>query len=101
MVDFGIRLKELRKEKNLTQKQLATRIGVKNSIISFYEMGDRNPTPEIIIELAKVFHVTTDYLMGVEKEETVSVSGLNDHDKQIIRSLIDTLRDKNEIIKSK
>lgn len=96
MVDFGRKLRELRKQKNLTQKQLAALIGVKNSIISFYEVGDRMPSPEIIIKLAAALNVTCDYLLGIEKNETIDVSGLDENDKKLVRSLVDTLRRKNQ-----
>ena len=96
MVEFGQRLRELRKEKNLTQKQLAAQIGVRNSIISFYEVGDRIPSPEIIIKLASVLHVSTDFLMGVEKKETIDVSGLDENDKKLVRALVEILREKNK-----
>ena len=99
MVEFGHRLKELRTQKKLTQKQLAELIGVKNSIISFYEVGDRFPSPEIIVKLAAVLHVTTDYLLGVEKSETIDVSGLYEEDKNLVRSFVDVLRQKNQAIK--
>lgn len=96
MVDFGRKLRALRKQKNLTQKQLAALIGVKNSIISFYEVGDRIPSPEIIIKLAATLNVTADYLLGIEKNETIDVSGLDENDKKLVRSLVDTLRRKNQ-----
>jgi len=96
MVEFGSRLKNLRKQHNLTQKQLASLIGVKNSIISFYELGDRVPSPQVIVSLAAVFHVTTDYLLGVQKEESVDVSGLAEEDKRLVRLLVDSLRQKNK-----
>lgn len=96
MVEFGDRLRNLRKEKNLTQKQLASLIGVQNSIISFYEVGDRAPSPKVIVKLASVFHVTTDYLLGVERQEVVDISGLDEEDKKIVRDLIDTLQKKNQ-----
>lgn len=99
MVEFGKRLRSLRKEKNLTQKQFASLIGVQNSIISFYEVGDRVPSPEVVMKLASVFHVTTDYLLGVEKEETINVSCLDDDDKKLVRMLIDTLQKKNQSIR--
>lgn len=95
MVDFGRKLRELRKQKNLTQKELASLIGVKNSIISFYEVGERMPSPEILIKLAGVLHVTSDYLLGIEKSETVDISGLDEKDKYLVRALIDNLRNKN------
>lgn len=95
MVEFGNRLKTLRKQHNLTQKQLASMIGVKNSIISFYELGDRIPSPQIVISLASIFHVTTDFLLGVQKEESIDVSGLDEDDKRLVNILVDTLRRKN------
>lgn len=96
MVEFGNRLKKLRKQHNLTQKQLASLIGVKNSIISFYELGDRIPSPQIVVSLALVFHVSTDYLLGVQREESIDISGLNEDDKKLVGLLIDTLRKKNQ-----
>lgn len=95
MVEFGVRLRELRKARNLTQKQLAAQIMVQNSIISFYENGDRLPSPETIKKLAAVFHVSADYLMGIEKKETIDVTGLDENDKRLVRELVDTLRSKN------
>ena len=87
----------MRKQKKLTQKQLASLIGVKNSIISFYEVGDRIPSPEIIIKLATVLGVSADYLLGIEKNETIDVSGLDAQDLQLVLALVDTLRRKNGI----
>ena len=95
MVEFGVRLRELRKEKHLTQKQLAEQIRVQNTVISFYENGDRLPSPEMIIKLSSVFHVTADYLMGIEKQESIDVTGLDENDKNLVRSLVNTLREKN------
>ena len=94
MVEFGTRLRQLRKEKNLTQKQLAAQIRVQNSIISFYENGDRLPFPETIKKLAAVFHVSADYLMGIEKKESIDVTGLDEDDKNLVRMLVDKLREK-------
>ena len=87
MREFGNRLRTLRKQKNLTQKQLASQIGVKNSIISFYEMGDRLPSPEIIVKLAAIFHVSADFLMGIDKKEVIDISDLDDEDKMVIRAI--------------
>lgn len=92
MVEFGKRLRELRKQKNLTQKQLAALLGLQNSVISFYELGDRMPSPEVIVKLASSLHVSADYLMGIEKQETIDVSDLSDDDIQLVRNLVDSLR---------
>jgi transcriptional regulator with XRE-family HTH domain len=74
---------------------------VKNSIISFYENGDRLPPPETIIKFAKIFHVSADYLMGLEKNETVDITGLDENDKKLVRELVETLREKNEKCKKR
>ena len=94
MVDFGDRLRKLRKERKLTQKELATLIGVKNSVISFYEVGDRMPSLEALIKLSKALRISTDVLLGIEKSETIDISGLSEKDKQYIQSLVDRLRNK-------
>ena len=99
MVEFGQRLRELRKQKNLTQKQLAELIGVKNSIISFYEVGDRFPSPEIIIKLSAALNTSTDYLLGVAKGRNIDVTGLTDEDEKAICIMVDLLRSKNKKMK--
>ena len=60
----GERLKNLRKEKGLTQSQLGELIGVKKSVICLYELELRNPTLESIIKLCEIFNVDADYLIG-------------------------------------
>lgn len=95
MVEFGERLRSLRLQNNLSQKQLAAQIGVQNSIISFYEMGDRAPSLGNIIKLASVFHVSADYLVGLDKNESVDISGLDENDKMIVRMLVDSLNNKH------
>ena len=94
-MEFGRRLRTLRLQNNLTQKQLAAQIGVKNSVISFYEMGDRAPSLDVVIKLAAVFHVSTDYMIGLEKGESIDISGLDENDKMIVRMLVDSLDNKN------
>lgn len=94
MLKFGDRLRDLRIEKGLTQKELASLIGCQNSIISFYENGDRFPTPEVIIKLAAVFRVSTDYLLGVERGTYIDASGLDAKEIKVIRDMIDILRKK-------
>ena len=59
-------LKELRIEKSLTHKQLAEHIGYSKAIIGFWENGEKQPTAEAIIALAKFFKVPSDYLLGLE-----------------------------------
>ena len=97
MRDFGKRLKKIRMQKKLTQKQLAQLIGTQNSVVSFYEIGDRIPSPEIIVKLAQTFHVSSDYLLGIERGESVDISTLSEHDKSLVRDLICSLSEKEKL----
>lgn len=62
-----LRLKELRKERNLTQTQIAQQLNIKQNTYSQYENGDRQVPLEIIIQLSKIYEVSTDYLLGLEQ----------------------------------
>ena len=63
-MEFKERLKELRSERNLTQKQLALLLGVSDDCIFFWEKGRSEPSVQQIIELSNIFDVSTDYLLG-------------------------------------
>ena len=96
MVEFGNRLRQLRKARNLTQQQLATLIGVKNSVISFYEVGERMPSPDVLRKLACALHITTDYLLGIERSAVQDVTGLDEQDRLVVQMVISRLREKNK-----
>ena len=97
MVDFnfGDILKQIRLQAGLTQKELAELIGVTKSVISFYELRERTPSPDVLVKLASIFHVSTDYLLGIEKGRQIDISGLDEEDEKIIRLMIEQLRKKN------
>ena len=63
---FEQRLKELREEKQIMQKDLAKIINVDKTLISKWENGKKRPIYEDLISLAKYFDVTVGYLLGVE-----------------------------------
>lgn len=95
MVDFGNTLKKLRLQAGLTQKQLADKMGLTKAVISYYELQERYPSPEILIKLASIFHVSTDYLLGLDRNNTIDLAGLNDDDISLVKQLVDSLRKKN------
>ncbi len=66
MGKFCERLKELRKDLNLSQQQLASIIGTNNSSVCDWERGRSQPDIETIIKLCKLFQVSADYLLGIE-----------------------------------
>lgn len=62
---FGDRLKELRKEKSISQQYLAIQVGVSQKAIDFWERSINEPKASYIIKLSKYFEVSTDYLLGL------------------------------------
>lgn len=58
------RLKELRLERKLSQKQVAEYLGISTRAYSHYEIGDREPSISLLVKLCDLFEVTADYLIG-------------------------------------
>ncbi len=95
MADFGLTLKELRKKSGLTQQQLADRMMLSKASVSYYEQSLRYPSAEVLVKIAKAFHVTTDYLLGLEtKSQKIDVQGLSDEDILYVTNTVEMLRRK-------
>lgn len=77
MATFGEMLCELRQDSGMTQKELADKLYVTVGTISNYEHGVHLPDVEKLVELAEIFGVTTDYLLG-RAECALSVDVLNE-----------------------
>jgi transcriptional regulator with XRE-family HTH domain len=88
MVDFGLRIKKLRQSKNLTQLQLAKRLNISKSMISAYENDIRLPSYDVLIKLSRIFNVSTDFLLEINSNRTINVSGLTDKQIEIINTII-------------
>ncbi len=86
MSNFKNVLKELRAEYNLTQTALANKLGVKQGVITNWELRGSEPTAEYLIKLANIFQVSTDYLLGIENEEGIIVmqNNLSDDENYLI-----------------
>ena len=80
-IEFGKILKNLRKEKGLSQSELASLVGLNKAVISKYENAMSYPPYDSLIKLASIFRVSTDYLLGVEKKKSLNIDDLTD--KQI------------------
>ncbi len=95
MVNFGEKLRELRTSFGMTQAELASRLRVTKSVVSYYELHERTPSPDVLIKLADIFHVSTDYLLGIEQRKMIDVSGLSEADIKLILMTVESLREKN------
>ena len=94
-MNFGEKLKKLRTSQKMTQQQLADRIGVAKSVVSYYESGDRYPSYDVLVKIARIFHTSTDYLLDVSKDHVIDVTGLSDADIAVVRSVAEALKNKN------
>lgn len=91
MIDARIR--GLREQRGMTQAELARRLGVTRSGVNAWEMGISVPSTQYIIELALLFDVSSDYLLGIDRSATVNVSGLSEADLQVVNVLVSHLRE--------
>ncbi|HJB01414.1 MAG TPA: helix-turn-helix domain-containing protein [Candidatus Mediterraneibacter merdavium] len=88
MIKMGKRLKHLRTDNNMTQATLAQKLNLTKSVISAYENDLRLPSYDVLIQIAKIFHVSTDYLFGLESSTDVDLSGLSEDEKTALKNLI-------------
>lgn len=69
-------------------------IGLAISAVSSYESGSRYPSYDVLVKLARIFHVSTDYLLGMTNKRNIDVSDLDDDEIELVSQLVDKLRNK-------
>ena len=92
MLVIAERIKELRQARGWTQADLARRLSITRNGVNSWEQGLSTPSPASLVDLARLFSVSTDYLLGVEPLNTVNVTGLDERDVAILAELADRLR---------
>ncbi len=83
------RIKELRLQREWSQAELARRLNVTRSSVNAWEMGISAPTTQYVVELAGLFHVSSDYLLGISREKQLNLSQFQEEEVQLIYHLID------------
>lgn len=89
------RIKMLREKSGLKQADLARILGISRSGVNAWEMGLTVPSTQYVVELAKFFGVSTDYLLGVEKSAVISVEGFSEKQVKVLLDAIDCFKNKN------
>lgn len=92
MLNENIRV--LRTSHNLSQVELAHKLGVSKQCVSNWENDNVQPSIEMLVKIAKYFNVTTDCLLDLTSENTVSLDGLSDRQAAHIRMIIADLSEK-------
>ena len=106
---FAERLKELRKQANLTQVELAKQLGIGQSSYADWERGKKNPTQENLIRLAQILNVSVDYLVGNSEAKSEALDniellfrmnskGLTEEEKKIFKKeLIEFMEERKKL----
>lgn len=90
------RIKSLRESQGLTQAELAKKLGITRSSVNAWEMGISTPQTQYIIELASIFKVSSDYILGIERTSAIDVSRLSSKQVILISELIEQFRGLNK-----
>lgn len=85
---IGERIKQLRELNSYTQTTLAKRLGLSRSAINAWEMGISIPSTQYIVELAKLFRTTSDYILCLDSIEKIEIGDYTIQEKEMIYSLL-------------
>lgn len=89
------KIKSLREARKITQSELARQLGITRNGVNSWEQGLSTPSPASIVELAKFFGVSTDYLLGVSSSQAVDATGLSQRDVALLAELSERLKQAN------
>lgn len=97
-MSFGSRLKKLRTEKNFSQKQVASDMGISITTISQYESDSRFPNKEMLKRLCKYYQISSDYLLGLTDIKHAPLSKEEAKEKMMMSKQMDLICDLIDMI---
>lgn len=89
---LGLRIRELRLQRGWSQKALAERLHINKSVVSYYELGERYPTYDVLLSLSDVFHVSTDYLLKGGHDRQMNITNLTEDEYNAVSSIVEALQ---------
>ena len=90
--DFGYRLQFLRKNRGLTQKEVAARLEMNPNTIAKYESNLLTPSVEVLIKLALIYNSSTDYILGLSNRTKLHLDDFSVSQQQFIVSMVGQAR---------
>ena len=112
-MEFSERLKDLRKQAELTQVDVAEKLGISQPAYASWERGVKKPIQENLVKIAQILNVSVDYLVGNSEEKTdeldniellfrMNSKGLTDEEKEIFKKeLIEFMEERKKVFKAK
>ena len=93
---LGQRIGELRAAFGWSQVELAKRLSVAKQTVSNWENGNIQPSIDMLVRLSQIFHVTTDYLLGLNQNASLDISGLDTEQVRILNDLVQHFRNERK-----
>jgi len=94
--DFGKRLQELRKQKGYSQSFVAKRVNVSKQSVCGYENNVQTPGVETLVDLALLYNVSTDFLLGLDKRKIFYIDGFDEKSYRSILEILEILNNNFE-----
>jgi len=88
------KIKELREMNGMTQNDVAKRLSITRSSVNAWEMGISVPSTMYIVELAQLFSVSADYILGLDSKAVLDISGLDDDSIKILNDMVRYMRER-------
>ena len=79
---FAKRVKELRLERGYSQEELGRLLGVKKQTVTHWEAGNNYPNSDTLVKMANLLDVSTDYLLGINREKFENIANIKLHPKE-------------------
>ncbi|MBQ8310445.1 MAG: helix-turn-helix transcriptional regulator, partial [Clostridia bacterium] len=99
ILNVADRIRYMREKLGMTQTDLANKLGISRSAVNAWEMSLSFPSLSNIVEMARIFHVTTDYLLSFIDRITVDITDLGNEEREVIIKTVNCLQSKNSLSK--
>ncbi|MBQ3162425.1 MAG: helix-turn-helix transcriptional regulator [Oscillospiraceae bacterium] len=90
------RIKSLREKSGMTQSQLAKRLCVSRNAVNSWEMSLSTPSSIYLVELSKIFGVSTDFLLSLDEGVKLDITDLSEQEQEMVIRLVDYFKSMKE-----
>lgn len=94
ILNIADRIRYLREKNDMTQTDLANKLGISRSAVNSWEMSLSSPSITNIIEMSQIFNVTADYILSTSNKLLVDISHLSNEEREVVIKLVSCLKNK-------